>query len=53
MNTCHTCKHATTKPGHEKMYARGYRNCAHKPDYVFVPGGMACNLQPIRWEQKA
>lgn len=53
MNTCRTCKHANTERGHEKMYARGYRNCAHKPHWHFVPGHMTCNLSPIRWAPKA
>jgi hypothetical protein len=50
---CRTCAHSTTAPGHQSMYRLGYRNCAHKPDYVFVPGGMKCNLNPIRWMAKA
>jgi len=52
MNTCRTCKHATKTPGFEQMYRLGYRNCAHKPAWHFVPGGMVCNLNPIKWEQK-
>ncbi len=35
------------------MYARGYRNCAHKDASAFVPGHMACNFNPIRWKAKA
>lgn len=52
MNTCRTCRHTTTKPGHEKMYRLGYRNCAHKHESHFVPGHMACYLTPVRWEPK-
>jgi hypothetical protein len=52
VNTCRTCKHTTTAPGHAQMYRLGFRNCAHKPDWHFVPGHMTCNLNPIRWEQK-
>lgn len=50
---CRTCHHANTAPGHEKMYRIGFRNCAHKDASVFVPGRMACNLNPIRWMAKA
>jgi hypothetical protein len=53
MPICRTCKHVTKVPGHERMYRLGYRNCAHKDPSQFVPGHMVCNLQPIRWVQKA
>ena len=53
MSPCRECTHATTKPGHEKMYRLGYRNCALKPEYVFVPGHQACTVKPQRWEAKA
>ena len=52
MSECRDCKHANTKPGHIQMYARGYRNCTHKPDYVFVPGNQQCIFNPSKWEKK-
>lgn len=52
MNTCRTCKHATTAPDHAQMYARGYRNCDRKPQWVFVPGHQQCTFNPSKWEQK-
>jgi hypothetical protein len=52
MSICRDCKHATTAPGHEKMYRLGYRNCEHKPAHVFVPGHQKCTLNPPKWEQK-
>jgi hypothetical protein len=50
MSTCRDCAHATKKPGHEKMYRLGYRNCVHKPEHIFVPGHQACMLKPQRWK---
>lgn len=49
---CRDCAHATKRPGHEKMYRLGYRNCALKPEYVFVPGQQQCTLNPTKWKQK-
>ena len=51
MNTCRTCKHATTSCGYEKMYRQGYRNCAHKPEHIFVPGHQVCTFNPSKWEK--
>ncbi len=45
---CRHCRHATTAPGHREMYRLGYRNCAHKPNHVFVPGHGTCG----KWEAK-
>jgi hypothetical protein len=52
MNTCRTCQHANTKPGHTAIYSRGFRNCAHLPTYQYVSGSAECRLNPPKWEQK-
>lgn len=52
MNTCRTCQHTTTKPGHTGIYNRGFRNCAHLPTYQYVSGSAECRLNPPKWEQK-
>lgn len=49
---CRGCRHATERPGHTRMYRLGFRNCAHQPDWVFVVGGGACRLNPVRFEAK-
>jgi len=45
---CRTCASATTEPGHREMYRLRYRNCEHKPAFVFVPGNGTC----ARWAAK-